>query len=134
MKRFKILLRVFCTVIIRYTQTFWSPCIMPFYVNTPKATYFGSYTTILRPTLKAETGRLWCIILKKALYIVLCLWRNKPLISLPPGDNPIAVNKYYYYYYYYYYIVQHNPNGSYQKNYVFSLVILLGVLRNSCIL
>jgi hypothetical protein len=21
---------------------------------------------------------------------------------LPPGDNPIAVNKYYYYYYYYY--------------------------------
>jgi len=24
--------------------------------------------------------------------------------TLPPGDNPIAVNKYYYYYYYYYYI------------------------------
>ena len=23
--------------------------------------------------------------------------------SLPPGDNPIPVNKYYYYYYYYYY-------------------------------
>ena len=22
---------------------------------------------------------------------------------MPPGDNPIAVNKYYYYYYYYYY-------------------------------
>jgi len=21
---------------------------------------------------------------------------------MPPGDNPIAVNKYYYYYYYYY--------------------------------
>ena len=26
-------------------------------------------------------------------------YRKKPL---PPGDNPIAVNRYYYYYYYYY--------------------------------
>jgi len=24
-------------------------------------------------------------------------------LTLPPGENPIAVNKYYYYYYYYYY-------------------------------
>jgi len=31
--------------------------------------------------------------------------RNLSLSSLPPGDNPIAVNNnnYYYYYYYYYY-------------------------------
>jgi hypothetical protein len=28
---------------------------------------------------------------------------------LPPGDSPIAVNKYYYYYYYYYY---YNADGS----------------------
>ena len=27
--------------------------------------------------------------------------------SLPPGDNPIVVNKYYYYYYYYYYYMSY---------------------------
>ena len=26
---------------------------------------------------------------------------NWKKVALPPGDNPIAVNKYYYYYYYY---------------------------------
>jgi hypothetical protein len=34
-------------------------------------------------------------------YILLYFTWNYPL---PPGENPIAVNKYYYYYYYYYYL------------------------------
>jgi hypothetical protein len=29
---------------------------------------------------------------------------------LPPGDNPIAENKYYYYYYYYYKYENHKKN------------------------
>jgi len=31
------------------------------------------------------------------------LAQRRLIVPLPPGDNPIAVNKYYYYYYYYYY-------------------------------
>jgi hypothetical protein len=39
---------------------------------------------------------LYCRVMQTFVLWVCC----EPL---PPGDNPIAVNKYYYYYYYYYY-------------------------------
>jgi len=34
-----------------------------------------------------------------------CCIRIHRVKPLPPGENPIAVNKYYYYYYYYYYYI-----------------------------
>ena len=37
----------------------------------------------------------------KSAFINFFFWRNSPTLPMPPGDNPIAVNKYYYYYYYY---------------------------------
>ena len=48
-------------------------------------------------------GGLFQVSLPKPLYI--SLHSHSSGLPLPPGNNPIAVNKYYYYYYYYYLIL-----------------------------
>jgi hypothetical protein len=62
MKRFKIFLRVFCTVIIRCTETFWSPCTsLPFPSSAYPAFSSQSATQTDRQAqqgLDNETGRL----------------------------------------------------------------------------
>ena len=68
----------------------WFPCV---------------YKQMLRwfPTFQVATTCFSCSPPDLNLLVTNFMFCIHVKLPLPPGDNPIAVNKYYYYYYYYYY-------------------------------